>query len=878
MSTDDSSTFDGIDRRTVLQSLGAATVLGAGVGSGYAQSADQPPRVRGSVEQVLVTDVVPEATVTLYGPDGQQVAQAQAQRPEDPPEWLELASYAFRDIDPGEGYQVTQTVDGTESPRSQAVRVLPRDYEPPQELYDRQTLTEGFGYFETRDGTKLAHQVKFPEGEPPYPVIIDYSGYEPSVNFWDGIDNAFLDRGYAVAGVNKRGTACSGGKFDFMEPLHWLDGYDMVEVIAAQDWADGVGLAGKSYPGYTQLYVAATQPPSLDAIAPGHPVGDFYRDVGYPGGMLNTTFAGVWANGRDTEAQPGGDSGNVDERIADGDETCEQNQQLRSQNVPLLPRMENTPFDTGLFQERSPWPLIEQIEVPSLVVVAWQDEQTGGRAARLLEQYSDDVDARFVGTNGDHGEYYGPEVFSEISRFFSYKLKGEVPEGDEGPFEDALSAYNSEDPVTIYWEMDHERSPRFQTTHATWPPDASENWELYCQPDGSLAPDPPDATGERSPYRFTSPGTFLQQVPTESGQMQWKQLDAEKHTAFVSEQLDEEKVCLGSGMAELWLRSSADDTELEVSLSEVRPDGQEMYVQSGWLRASHRAEDAELSKPRRPWHTHKPDDQEPLSDEFERLRVELFPFGHTFREGSRLKLTIQNPGGNRTQWGFKTAGAEATNEIGHGEAMPSRVVLPELPEMEAGASERPECGSVRFQPCREVDVDSLVGLPEFAVRSIDPESATTSPGEPMTLTVDVENSGDAQRAGRVELRIDGTTVAHEVIAPGIGETATATFSDLDLAADRDAGEYEPVIWTEDDQRSMTLTVEGGTDESDSSDQTDDGSDSSDQTDGESDSGNQTDGESGDGSGPGFGVGTALASLGGAGYLLKQRLGERENDQ
>ena len=33
------------------------------------------------------------------------------------------------------------------------------------------------------------------------------------------------------------------------------------------------------------------------------------------------------------------------------------------------------------------------------------------------------------------------------------------------------------------------------------------------------------------------------------------------------------------------------DTDLEVTISEIRPDGQEVYIQSGWLRASHRALD-----------------------------------------------------------------------------------------------------------------------------------------------------------------------------------------------------------------------------------------------------------------------------------------------
>ena len=48
---------------------------------------------------------------------------------------------------------------------------------------------------------------------------------------------------------------------------------------------------------------------------------------------------------------------------------------------------------------------------------------------------------------------------------------------------------------------------------------------------------------------------------------------------------------IGSGSVDLWIASDAGDTDLEITISEVRPDGQEMYVQSGWLRVSHRALD-----------------------------------------------------------------------------------------------------------------------------------------------------------------------------------------------------------------------------------------------------------------------------------------------
>ena len=42
--------------------------------------------------------------------------------------------------------------------------------------------------------------------------------------------------GFAVVDVNMRGTGCSGGAFDFFEPLQSLDGYDVVETIARQPW------------------------------------------------------------------------------------------------------------------------------------------------------------------------------------------------------------------------------------------------------------------------------------------------------------------------------------------------------------------------------------------------------------------------------------------------------------------------------------------------------------------------------------------------------------------------------------------------------------------------------------------------------------------
>ena len=160
----------------------------------------------------------------------------------------------------------------------------------------------------------------------------------------------------------------------------------------------------------------------------------------------------------------------------------------------------------------------------------------------------------------------------------------------------------------------------------------------------------------------------------------------------------------GSGSADLWVSSNLGDTDLEVTISEVRPDGQEMYIQSGWLRASHRQLDDEASSALRPVHTHREDDASPIADGetntgFDLARVEIFPFAHVFRAGSRIRISVDAPGGNRPVWVFDTITGGEKVTIGLGGDFPSQVVLPVVPDIDVPA-EHPECGSLRGQPCR----------------------------------------------------------------------------------------------------------------------------------------------------------------------------------
>src|SRR3712207_9085316 len=102
-----------------------------------------------------------------------------------------------------------------------------------------------------------------------------------------------------------RGTGCSGGAYNFFEPLQNLDGYDVVEIVARQPWVKGgkVGMMGISYGGISQLFTASLRPPSLAAISPLS-VLDATAATFYPGGVLNTGFATAGAAVRQGQAKP----------------------------------------------------------------------------------------------------------------------------------------------------------------------------------------------------------------------------------------------------------------------------------------------------------------------------------------------------------------------------------------------------------------------------------------------------------------------------------------------------------------------------------------------------------------------------------------------
>ena len=714
-----------------------------------------PFQAGGSVNQVYVRDLTPGDDVALLDRAGLEVARGTA----DP-----AGAFLFRAVEAGSDYQVRSA--GTTV--SSLVVTDPEDHPDPG-WYDAQAVTRpissGYGYLTTRDGTSLSVNVNFPitGGSGPWPVVVNYSGYDPSQPGTPPAESLlYLAQGYVVVGVNMRGTGCSGGAFEFMEDLQATDGYDLVELLARQTWSNGdVGLTGISYSGYSQLYVAATQPPHLDAITPLSPYSDTYSAILYPGGILNDGFAVEWATDRQDGAKPRARNW-VRTRIDEGDTTCERNQDLRLQSKPLLDRIRATPFAEHEFDYLNTETFVDRIQVPTYLASQFQDEQTGGSAANLMALFDPATTVFGSFTNGAHVEPMAPSELVQVMAFMDIYVGKKVPAlspviiaaapgilandifrssnvdafamppmpfADAPSYAAAKAGYEAQPHVRIKWENGAvpgaEGLPlgTAVTRHDTWPPSGLEAEDLYLHPDGQLwdfAATVPDGVA-RAASAYTYDPSTKRRKTLDAGREEawgphpdyrWDPLAEGSSLSYLTAPYPGTVAYAGQGSVDLWIRSSAADTDIEVTLTEVRPDGQEVYIQSGWLRASHRKLDSARSTELVPFHTHQAGDAEPIpGGSFTPVRIELFPFAHVIRAGSQLRLNIEAPGGNQPFWMFDSLEGTAVNEVGHSTGRPSRIVLPRVPTAQSPAvpAALPACSlgdvttqavSLRNQPCR----------------------------------------------------------------------------------------------------------------------------------------------------------------------------------
>ena len=147
-----------------------------------------------------------------------------------------------------------------------------------------------------RDGVHLCVDIYTPQGAGAHPAILTHTPYDNNGQRETAI--WFARRGYVVVAADARGRYDSGGEWDPFGALHRVDGYDLVEWVAAQPWCTGkVGMIGGSYLGWTQWWAASMAPPHLAAIAPKVSPPDPFENLPYQHGVLLGGWMLDWAAG-----------------------------------------------------------------------------------------------------------------------------------------------------------------------------------------------------------------------------------------------------------------------------------------------------------------------------------------------------------------------------------------------------------------------------------------------------------------------------------------------------------------------------------------------------------------------------------------------------
>jgi predicted acyl esterase len=144
----------------------------------------------------------------------------------------------------------------------------------------------------TRDGSYLMCDVLRPAGPDGAPTVGRFSGlvYEFNAYYVRPLfavgASYFVERGYVAVVASVPGAGGSPGQVDPFGLQEQLDGYDLVEWLAAQSYSTGrVGQMGVSYGGHSTLLTAIHQPPHLVAAIAVQALSDWYRNTIYRGGI-----------------------------------------------------------------------------------------------------------------------------------------------------------------------------------------------------------------------------------------------------------------------------------------------------------------------------------------------------------------------------------------------------------------------------------------------------------------------------------------------------------------------------------------------------------------------------------------------------------------
>ena len=504
-----------------------------------------------------------------------------------------------------------------------------------------------------RDGVRLSVWLYIPEGQGPWPVLMEqrYSNVRGS-----RVRYARLARhGYVVAGINFRGTILSEGTFVGYRDLAWgkqRDGYDVTEWLAEQEWSNGkIGAFGGSQAGFAQNLQAVTQPPHL--------VCQFMVDTG-----LSLFHDGY---------RMGGSTRYVQFRVME--KFCRD----PGDNRRLVEEWTQHPTYDDYWAAEDAGRHFNKMEVPCFTIASWFDDPKGDSSIRSFigRQHRGGEGSRgtqkmIIGPWPHGGRKHnvvgdltypknaGISVEEQMLRWFGYYLQGQ----DTG---------TTQEPAVKYYVMGaagEQDAPGNVWREAVDFPPAAAATSLYLQPAGALGTDLPSPDGAST--RYTSDPTRPAQMPAlVSRDMRQYENDPGVIT-FTTAPFEKPIEWTGQVRVELFVTSTAEDTDFIVKICDVYPDGRSIALINSMRRARYRGgfETERLLKP----------------GQLTRIEFDIGWLSQVFSRGHRVRVTVASSGSPyyepNPQTGLRVTSQPPTetriaeNHVFHNRESASRIVVP----------------------------------------------------------------------------------------------------------------------------------------------------------------------------------------------------------
>jgi predicted acyl esterase len=512
-----------------------------------------------------------------------------------------------------------------------------------------------------RDGKRLSAYVFFPKGEGKWPAIFEQRYADISSAGSRKAAAKFAEGGFVIAMVNYRGTHESEGVYRGYRGLQWgelRDGYDVCEWLAAQPWCMGkIGTYGGSQAGYAQNYLAVTQPPHL--------VAQYMTDTGL------SLFHEGYRIGGATKPQRFIKGGSVARDIADND--------------ALLREWDVHPNYDNYWRDEDASLHFDKMNLPCFTIGSWFDfmcqgsvasfngrQAKGGPASRGAQQLilGPWLHGGYPKSN-KIGDLVFPEnaqfdVYQHMTKWFNHFLKGE----DNG--------IEKEVPVRYYvmGAVGEAGAPGNVWREAKDFPPKTESASLFLQPDGALHHDPPSTSS------ISSASTSYASDPRQPMSLPFTGFPGAKDArpfeqqsevrTWTTEPLRDPAEWTGEVTAEVWVSSTAKDTDFILRVSDVYPDGRSILLMDYPMRARYRDgfERQHLLTPGEPaklaWHIGF---TSIIFNAGHRIRVTIASTGAPFYEPNN-----QTGGPQTVDW-MKTT-QHAINTIWHDATHPSRIIVP----------------------------------------------------------------------------------------------------------------------------------------------------------------------------------------------------------